>query len=402
MKAYERLLQYVKIDTTSNENEEACPSSPNQKVLGKKLVDEMKSLGMKDAHIDEFGYVYGTLEKNTEKSIPVLGLISHMDTSDAASGKDIKPKIIKNYDGKDILLNEEKNIVMSAAEYESLADYVGKDLIVTEGTTLLGSDDKAGVAEIMTCIEEISKSKIEHGTVKVAFTPDEEIGRGADKFNVKDFGAEYAYTVDGGKLGELEYENFNAAGATVNINGINIHPGDAKNKMKNAILIGINFNSYLPENEIPSATEGYEGFQHLMSFSGSEEKAQLKYIIRDHCKEKFEAKKKLFEKAAELINMRYGEGTLELKIEDSYYNMKEKIEPYMFLIDNAKKAMENAGVIPNVTPIRGGTDGAKLSFMGLPCPNLSTGGHNFHGRFEYIPIDSMEKMTEVLVNLIKA
>lgn len=402
MRAHERLLKYVTFHTTSDEDapENVCPSTQRQLVLAKALADEMKTLGMTDAHVDEYGYVYGTLEANCDDKKPVLGLIAHMDTAPDASGKDIKTRIVENYDGGDILLNKEKNIVMSAAEYETLADYKGNDLIVTDGTTLLGADDKAGVSEIMTCIEELAKRNIKHGKIKVAFTPDEEIGRGADRFNVKDFGAEFAYTVDGGKLGEIEYENFNAAAAIVKINGLNIHPGEGKNKMKNAALIAMQFNALLPSNEIPACTEGYEGFQHLTDIEGSEETAKMHYIIRNHCMKKFEAKKKLFEKAAEYLNVRYGEGTVELKIKDSYYNMKEKIEPYMFLIENAKKAMADAGVEPNVVPIRGGTDGARLSYMGLPCPNLSTGGHNFHGRFEYIPVQSMDKMVDVLVNLM--
>lgn len=404
MKAYERLLNYVKINTTSDEKapETVCPSTPNQKKLALQIVEEMKSLGLKDTHIDEFGYVYGTLEANCDKELPVLGLIAHMDTSDAANGEDIHPKIIKNYRGGDIVLNKEKNIVMRASEYESLNDYIGQDLIVTDGTTLLGADDKAGISEILTAVETLQKNSIMHGTIKIAFTPDEEIGRGADKFDVKGFGAQYAYTVDGGKLGEIEYENFNASSADVTVHGVNIHPGDAKNKMKNAILIGMAFNAMLPAHEIPACTEKYEGFHHLSKINGTEEKAVLHYIIRDHDKSKFEAKKLDFQKAAEYINYQYGDGTIELDVKDSYYNMKEKIEPFMFLIENVKKAMIKAGVTPKTVPIRGGTDGARLSFMGLPCPNLPTGGHNYHSRFEYIPIQAMDSMAEILVNLVSA
>lgn len=403
MKAYERLLNYVKINTTSDENapESVCPSTPRQKELAQSIVNEMVSLGIRDAHMDQFGYVYGTLEANCDKQLPVLGLIAHMDTSDAASGENIHPNIIK-YSGGDIVLNREKNIVMRESEYESLADYIGQDLIVTDGTTLLGADDKAGIAEILSAVETLNERNIEHGTIKIAFTTDEEIGRGADRFDVEGFGAQYAYTVDGGKLGEIEYENFNAASAEVIVNGVNIHPGDAKNKMKNAILIGMEFNAILPSNEIPACTEKYEGFHHLSNIQGTEEKTVLHYIVRDHDRNKFEAKKLDFEKAADYINYRYGNGTIELNIKDSYYNMKEKIEPFMFLIENVEKAMIKAGVTPKTVPIRGGTDGARLSFMGLPCPNLPTGGHNFHGRFEYIPIQSMDKMTEVLVNLLSA
>jgi tripeptide aminopeptidase len=401
LKAYERLLAYLKVNTTSDDKNPSCPSTPCQKELALSIVREMAVLGLSNAHMDDFGYVYGTLEANCDKKVPVIGLIAHMDTSDAASGESVHPNIIKNYIGGDIVLNREKGIVMRADEYESLEDYIGGDLIVTDGTTLLGADDKAGIAEILTAVELLQKGNIKHGTIKIAFTPDEEIGRGADKFDVKGFGAEFAYTVDGGKLGEIEYENFNAASADVIVHGVSIHPGDAKGKMKNAILIGMTFNAMLPVNEIPACTEGYEGFHHLSKIAGTEETAELHYIIRDHEMNKFEAKKSNFERVAAFLNDQYGHGTIELNIKDSYYNMKEKIEPYMFLIKNAEKAMIEAGVTPSTVPIRGGTDGARLSFMGLPCPNLSTGGHNFHGRFEYIPIQSMDRMVDVLVNLVK-
>jgi len=404
MRAYERLLNYVKIDTTSDDRvpETVCPSSPGQKELATMLVHEMQQLGIKDARMDEYGYVYGTLEANcSQKNLPAIGLIDHMDTSNAAPGKNIKPQIIEKYKGGDIVLNPEKNIIMKAEEYKSLKSHIGQDLIVTDGTTLLGADNKAGIAEILTAVEVLKERKIQHGTVKIAFTPDEEIGRGADKFDVKGFGADFAYTVDGGALGEIEYENFNAASAHVLIHGVSIHPGDGKNKMKNAALIAMEFNSLLPANEIPAVTEGYEGFQHLTRMAGNEERAELSYIIRDHDRVKFERKKEIFQKAAAYINFKYGEGTVELNIKDSYYNMREIIEPqYMFLIEKAQEAMRKAGVEPMIVPIRGGTDGARLSFMGLPCPNLSTGGHNFHGRFEYISIQAMDKMVEVLVNLL--
>lgn len=404
MRAYERLLDYVRYDTTSDENapESACPSSEKEKILGTRLAEEMRSIGFEDAHMDESGYVYGFLPSNCGEQIPVIGLISHMDTSPAAKGSDIRPRIVKNYDGGDILLNAEKNIVMSAEKFESLAAYKGMDLIVTDGTTLLGADDKAGIAEIMTAAEFLIQNNVPHGKIAVAFTPDEEIGRGTDRFDLEHFGAEYAYTVDGGKLGELEYENFNAADAVVTVRGVNIHPGDAKNKMKSAVLYAIEFNSMLPANEIPAFTEGYEGFHHLCRLEGDEEQAVLHYIIRDHDAKKFTAKKAEFERIAAYLNEKYGAGTFKLKLKDSYYNMKEKIEPHMFLIENAEKAMREAGVEPVTVPIRGGTDGAVLSYKGLPCPNLCTGGHNFHGRFEYIPVQSMDKMTEVLVNLVKA
>lgn len=403
MRAFERLLKYVAFDTTSDENapESICPSTENQKVLALALVEEMKELGIGDAHMDRYGYVYGTLPANCDEPVPAIGLIAHMDTSFSANGANIKTQIIKNYDGGNILLNKELNIIMSPQKFESLTGYTGKDLIVTDGTTLLGADDKAGVAEIMTAVQRLHDDGIQHGKIAVAFTPDEEIGRGADRFDIVNFGAQYAYTVDGGKLGEIEYENFNAAAAVVTINGVNIHPGDAKNKMKNAALMGIEFNEMLPAFEIPACTEGYEGFHHLSHMEGDEEKAVLRYIIRDHDLEKFAEKKARFEKVAAYLNEKYGFGTVKLDLKNSYYNMKKQIAPHMFLIENAQKAMKDAGVEPEIVAIRGGTDGARLSFMGLPCPNLSTGGHNFHGRFEYIPVQSMDSMVEVLLNLVK-
>lgn len=401
MNAQERFFQYIAFDTTSDENaeESVCPSTEKQKNLARALVEEMKRLGLDDAHMDQYGYVYGFLPANCSAETPCIGLISHMDTSPSARGANVKAHVVKNYDGGDILLNAEKKIVMSPKKYESLLDYKGKDLIVTDGTTLLGADDKAGIAEILTAIEKLKESGRSHGKIAVAFTPDEEIGRGADRFDVARFGAEFAYTVDGGKLGEIEYENFNAAAATVTVNGVNIHPGDAKNRMKNAVLMAIEFNAMLRPNEIPACTEGYEGFHHLSHMNGDEERCELRYIIRDHDRTLFEAKKAEFEKIAAYLNDKYGENTIELNLKDSYYNMKEKIEPHMFLINRAKAAMRSAGVEPVTVPIRGGTDGARLSFMGLPCPNLSTGGHNFHGRFEYIPVQSMDRMVDVLVSL---
>jgi len=403
MRAFERFLKYVTFDTTSDDNaaQNTCPSTEKQRVLALSLVEDMKANGMGDAHMDSNGYVYGTLPANCDAQVPVIGLISHMDTSSSASGANIKTQIIKNYDGGDILLNKELDIVMSPAKFESLADYKGKDLIVTDGTTLLGADDKAGVAEILTAVQRLNDDGVKHGKIAVAFTPDEEIGRGADRFDVKHFGAEYAYTVDGGKLGEIEYENFNAAAAIVTVNGVNIHPGDAKNKMKNAILMGIEFNEMLPAQEIPACTEGYEGFHHLSHIEGDEEKTVLRYIIRDHDMNQFKAKKARFEKITAYLNEKYGKQTIELNLFDSYYNMKEQILPHMFMIEKAQKAMKDAGVEPEIVAIRGGTDGARLSFMGLPCPNLSTGGHNFHGRFEYIPVQSMDSMVEVLINILK-
>lgn len=400
MKVHERFLNYVKIDTQSIPGKEAIPSSEKQKKLGKLLVEEMKSIGISDAYMDENGYVYGTIPENTEA--PVIGFIAHMDTSPDMPGNDIKPKIIYNYGGSDIVLNEEKQIIMETKMFEHLLNYKGQDLIVTDGTTLLGADNKAGIAEILSMAEYfINAPQIKHGKIKIGFTPDEEVGRGADLFKVKEFGADFAYTVDGGAIGEIEYENFNAASAKVTINGANIHPGAAKNKMKNSILIGMEFHQMLPVYETPENTEVYEGFSLLNDMSGNVEKTLLNYIIRDHDMEKFNTKKERFKKITKYLNDKYGERTVETEIKDSYFNMKEKILPHMHIIENAKKAMENIGVEPVVTPIRGGTDGARLSYMGLPCPNLCTGGHNFHGRFEYIPIQSMEKTVEILIEIVK-
>jgi len=398
MKVHERLLNYVKIDTQSVPGAEKIPSSEKQKDLGRFLVEEMKSMGIEDAFMDENGYVYGTVKGNVDA--PVIGFIAHMDTAPDMSGTNIKPKIIYNYDGSDIILNEEKQIVMDTKTFDHLLKYIGQDLIVTDGTTLLGADDKAGIAEILTMAEYfINNPHIKHGTIKIGFTPDEEVGRGADLFNIKEFGADYAYTVDGGELGELEYENVNAASAKVIINGANIHPGTAKNKMKNSILIGMEFHGMLPVYETPENTEGYEGFSLLTDMSGNIEKTTLKYIIRDHDMDKFKVKKERFKKIAAYLNDKYGQGTVELSLEDTYYNMKEKILPHMYIIDIAIQAMKNIGIEPKVVPIRGGTDGARLSYMGLPCPNLCTGGHNYHGKFEYIPIQSMEKVVELLIEI---
>ena len=404
MRAYERLLQYVKFDTTSDENapEETCPSTEKQKRLAEYLVGEMKRLGLADAHMDRFGYVYGSLPADRAENAPAIGLISHMDTSSSAPGADIRPRIVKNYGGGDIVLNAAKHIVMRAEDFSVLAKCVGADLIVTDGTTLLGSDDKAGIAEILTAVETLTSQKIPHGKLSVGFTPDEEIGRGANRFDIPAFGADFAYTVDGGLLGGLEYENFNAASAVVTVRGFNIHPGDAKNKMKNAVLLGMEFNAMLPPCETPAHTEGYEGFYHLSRFEGNEEKAVLRYIVRDHDRSKFEEKKKRLEKITAYCNEKYGEGTFLTEIKDSYYNMKEIIRDHMEIVRRAEDAMRKAGVTPKASPIRGGTDGARLSYMGLPCPNLPTGGCNFHGRYEFIPVQSMDKIVEVLVNLVAA
>lgn len=404
VKAYERLLQYVRFDTTSDENapQDVCPSTDKQKKLGEFLVEEMKRIGLADARMDRYGYVYGSLPANCRENVPVIGLIAHMDTSSSAPGANIRPHIVKNYDGGDIVLNEEKNIVMQAKDFPALSGCVGTDLVVTDGTTLLGADDKAGVAEILTAVDTLITDGIPHGKIAVGFTPDEEIGRGADRFDIPAFGADFAYTVDGGLLSGLEYENFNAASAVVTVSGFSIHPGDAKNRMKNAVLLGMEFNSMLPPWEAPAHTEGYEGFYHLSHFAGDEEKAVLRYIVRDHDRAKFEEKKKRLEKITAYCNEKYGEGTFETEIKDSYYNMKEIIQGRMEIVHRAEDAMRKAGVEPKATPIRGGTDGARLSYSGLPCPNLPTGGFNFHGRYEAIPVQSMDKMVEVIVNIVTA
>jgi len=398
----ERFLKYVKFDTQSQDDVEAVPSTEKQKLLAKALVEELNEIGAANVRMDEHGYVYATIPATSKKKLPVLGLISHMDTSNAISGKDVNPRIVSNYDGKDIVLNKELKIVMETAQFPSLLNYVGQDLIVTDGTTLLGADDKAGVAEIMYVAETLlTHPEIEHGTIQIGFTPDEEVGRGVDFFDVEGFGADYAYTIDGGELGEIEYENFNAAGAKLYIQGTSIHPGSAKNKMINALLVAMEFQNMLPVEQNPMYTEGYEGFFMIESLKGSVDYAKASYIIRDHDKAKFEEKKKRFQKIADYLNDKYGEGTIKVEIKDSYYNMKEKIEPHFHLIENAIKAMEEVGVTPNVVPIRGGTDGARLSYMNLPCPNLCTGGLNYHGRYEYISIQSMEKVTEIILKIIE-
>ena len=396
MRAYERFLNYVAYPTMSDETTGTTPSTAKQLVLAKSLCDELISLGLSDAVVDEYGYVYATLPSNVDGEHNSIGFIAHMDTSSEASDENIRARVVE-YTGGDILLNEEKGIYMTVADYPYLSSFAGQSLIVTDGTTLLGADDKAGLAEIMTAIEYIIKNNISHGKISVAFTPDEEIGEGADHFDVERFGAEYAYTVDGGTLGEVEYENFNAAGAKITVHGVSIHPGSAKDRMKNAARIASEFDSLLPEDEIPERTEGYEGFHHLLSIEGGCELATLAYIIRDHDMDKFLAKKEQFVSAAKKINDKYGEGTLELNLVDSYFNMKEKITPNAFIVDRATDAMRELGIEPIIVPIRGGTDGARLSFMGLPCPNLCTGGANFHSRFEFVSVDAMDKITELIV-----
>lgn len=403
-KVTDRFLRYVQIDTQSDEEGTGTPTTAKQHELARLLVDELTKMGAEEITYDkEHCYVYASIPatEGMEKK-PVIGFISHMDTAPAVSGANVRPQIITAYDGEDIVLNSGLGIVMKTADFPELREYQGKSLIVTDGTTLLGADDKAGVAEIMTMAEYLlSHRDVPHGKLRIGFTPDEEVGAGADHFDVELFSADCAYTVDGGKLGELEYENFNAAGARVTFHGRSVHPGDAKNKMKNALLTAMEFQGMLPVSENPMYTEKYEGFYHLDALNGDVERAVADYIIRDHSREKFEQKKALFEKAGAFLNEKYGEGTVEIELKDSYFNMKEIIEDHMELIDHAMEAMREAGVEPVVVPIRGGTDGARLSYMGLPCPNLCTGGHNFHGRFEYICIESMEAVVRILLNLAR-
>lgn len=400
MKAYERLLKYVKIDTTSDPKSNLHPSSANQKVLAQMLVEEMKDLGISDVYLDEHGYVYGTIPSNMAKKVKTIGFIAHMDTSCDMSGKDVNPIIINNYDGEDVILNKKENIVLKVKEFPFLKNLVNKSLIVTDGTTLLGADNKAGIAEILTMAETLIKNpEIKHGTIKIAFTPDEEIGEGSLFFDVKNFNCDFAYTVDGDQEGEINYENFNAASATVKINGINIHPGSAKNKMKNSILIAMEFQSLLPTFLNPAFTENYEGFNHLNEIDGNVEKTTLHYIIRNHDMEKFTKQKGDFVKIATFLNDKYGDNTIELTIKDSYFNMYEHIKNHMEIVEIAKEATCMAKLEPIIKPIRGGTDGAALTFKGLPCPNLGTGGYNFHGRYECITIEGMDKSTEILLNI---
>lgn len=399
MTVYERFLKYVSYPTTSDENNEKCPSTEGQRVLANVLCEELLELGLTDARVDENGYVYASIPANCE-GMPAIGFIAHMDTASDAPGENIKAKMIK-YQGGDIVLNEEQGIVLKICDYPYVSDLAGQRLIVTDGTTLLGADDKAGVAEIVAAVEKIIHSDIKHGKICIGFTPDEEIGRGADLFDVEGFGADYAYTLDGGGLGEIEYENFNAASAVVKVHGRAIHPGSAKDKMINAARISCEFDSMLTPDEIPEKTEGYEGFHHLLSIEGETEQSVSKYIIRDHSKEKFNAIKTEFESVAASLNEKYGEGTVELILCDSYYNMKEVLEDKMYVVDRAVAAMERLGMNPVAVPIRGGTDGARLSFMGLPCPNLPTGGGNFHSRFEYVSVDAMEKIIDLIVEIVK-
>ncbi|MBQ2599792.1 MAG: peptidase T [Bacteroidales bacterium] len=396
----DKFLRYVSYETTSDENSTTHPSNLQELVLLRQLVEEMKQMGIADASIDEYGYVMGTIPSNLDHEVPALGFIAHVDTSPDASGRDIKPQFIRNYDGSDIPLKGVPGLALRVSEFPELLDYKGQTLITTDGTTLLGADDKAGVAEILTAAEYLlTHPEVKHGTIKIGFTPDEEIGCGVDFFDVERFGADYAYTMDGGAVGELEYENFNAAGAKIRIQGCNIHPGSAKGKMVNAMLVGMELAGMLPVEQRPQFTEGYEGFFHLTGFNGTVEEATMSYIIRDHDMARFEQKKELLREIVTFINKKYGD-IVTLELRDQYYNMREQVEPHYQIIERAVRAMEMAGVKPKIQPIRGGTDGARLSFMGLPCPNLFAGGHNFHGKLEFVPVESMEKAVEVIKNLI--
>ncbi|CAI6327285.1 peptidase T [Bacillus subtilis] len=398
----ERFTTYVKVDTQSDESVDTCPSTPGQLTLGNMLVDELKSIGMQDAAIDENGYVMATLPSNTEKDVPTIGFLAHVDTATDFTGKNVNPQIIESYDGKDIVLNKQLQVTLSPDQFPELSGYKGHTLITTDGTTLLGADNKAGIAEIMTAMDYLIKHpEIKHGTIRVAFTPDEEIGRGPHKFDVKRFNASFAYTVDGGPLGELEYESFNAAAAKITIKGNNVHPGTAKGKMINSAKIAMKLNSLLPADEAPEYTEGYEGFYHLLSIQGDVEETKLHYIIRDFDKENFQNRKETMKRAVEELQNEYGQDRILLDMNDQYYNMREKIEPVIEIVNIAKQAMENLGIEPKISPIRGGTDGSQLSYMGLPTPNIFTGGENFHGKFEYISVDNMVKAVNVIVEIAK-
>ncbi|MDD3078161.1 MAG: peptidase T [Paludibacter sp.] len=397
-----RFFKYVSFTTTSDENTKMTPSTPGQMVFAKYLVEELKSIGLQNVDLDKNGYVMATLPANIDKPIPTIGFISHMDTSPDMTAKNVKPRIVESYDGNDILLNEEKLIILETEKFPEILQYKGQDIIVTNGTTLLGADDKAGLAEIVTAMEYlIAHPEIKHGDIRVGFTPDEEIGQGADHFDVQKFGAEWAYTMDGGEIGELEYENFNAAGAKVIFKGINVHPGYAYHKMRNSMRVAQEFVGMLPRWETPEHTQDYEGFYHLVGMEGNVEESVLSYIIRDHDRDRFERRKKEMQHLVNKVNAEFGEGVATLELRDQYYNMREKIEPVKHIVDLAFEAMEAVGVKPNVKPIRGGTDGARLSFEGLPCPNIFAGGHNFHGRFEYVPIQSMEKAMMVIVKIVE-
>lgn len=400
-KVVERFLKYVRYNTQSDSKTKLTPSTPGQLLFARTLADELITIGLKDVEVDENGYVMATLPPNTTEKLPVVGFIAHMDTSPDFPGKNVSPRIIGDYNGADIVLNSEKNITLSTAIFPEILRYKGENLIVTDGTTLLGADDKAGIAEIITAMEYLLEyNPIKRGKVRIAFTPDEEIGQGADNFDVKKFGADFAYTLDGGEIGELQYENFNAASAKVVINGTNVHPGYARHKMRNSIRIANQLITMLPRHETPEHTSGYEGFYHLNSFNGNVERTELDYIIRDFDRHRFEERKKEMQHIVNKINAEFGEGTADVSFADQYYNMREKIEPVSFIVAMAEAAMKDCNVTPNIVPVRGGTDGARLSFMGLPCPNIFAGGHNFHGKFEFIPTSSMEKACRVIVSIV--
>ena len=401
MTLVERFLHYVSFDTQSDDLTNMTPSTPGQMVFAQALEKELQRIGLTEITLDDNGYLMATLPANTDKEIPTIGFIAHLDTAPDMSGRNVQPRIVNNYDGGDIVLCAEENVVLRPTEFPELRNYVGKDLIVTNGKTLLGADDKAGIAEIVTAMEYlIAHPEIKHGKIRVAFNPDEEIGKGAHKFDVEAFGAEWAYTLDGGEIGELEYENFNAAGARITFKGRNVHPGMAKDKMINSMLIANQYISMLPENETPQHTEGYEGFFHLVSMEGNVEQSSIAYIIRDHDRDKFEARKAELKRIADVLNQTYP-GCVEVEINDQYYNMREKVEPVIHIIDLVSQAMRNIDIEPKVKPIRGGTDGAQLSFKGLPCPNIFAGGVNFHGRYEYVPVQSMEKASELVVEIAR-
>ncbi len=398
----ERFTSYVKVDTQSNEEITTCPSTPGQLTLANQLVEELKTIGLEEVTIDENGYVMATLPSNTTKQAPTIGFLSHVDTATDFTGKNVKPQIVENYDGNDIILNKELNVVLSPKDFPSLSNYIGHTLITTDGTTLLGADDKSGVAEIMTAMAYlVQHPEIKHGKVRVAFTPDEEIGRGPHKFDVERFNAKFAYTVDGGPLGELEYESFNAASAKITVKGTNIHPGTAKGKMVNSAKIAMELHNKLPVAEAPEYTEGYEGFYHLISFNGEVEETKLSYIIRDHDRDLFNARKDFMKKIVGELQEKYGQDRILLELHDQYYNMKDKIEPVMEIVDIASQAMKNLDIEPKIAPIRGGTDGSQLSYMGLPTPNIFTGGENFHGKYEFISVDNMVKATNVIIEIVK-
>ena len=400
MTVIERFLKYVTFDTQSDESTGVTPSTPKQMVFAQYLKTELEELGLKDISLDENGYLFATLPSNVDHEVPVVGFIAHMDTSPDMSGENVKPRIVEKYDGKDIPLYAEENIILSPANFPELLDHVGEDLIVTDGHTLLGADDKAGIAEIVGAVAYlIAHPEIKHGDIRIGFNPDEEIGLGAHKFDVEKFGAKWAYTMDGGEVGELEFENFNAAAAKIRVKGRNVHPGYAKNKMINSLLVANEYASLLPADETPGTTEGYEGFYHLIGMEGEVENTVLSYIVRDHDREKFEARKQALLNYAAQLNEKYGEGTVTVELKDQYYNMRQQVEPLMHIIDIAFAAMQEAGVTPKVKAIRGGTDGAQLSFKGLPCPNIFAGGLNFHGRYEFVPVQSIEKAMNVVVKI---